>query len=46
MNFNLLTDDDQVDNFLMQNYNFDHFDEKAVLESLELLRPDNMWGYY
>ena len=46
LNFELLKDDSNIDNFLMTNYMYDNFDEKAVKESLELLRPDNMWGYY
>jgi secreted Zn-dependent insulinase-like peptidase len=46
MNFNMLKDDSNVDNFLMTNYMYDNFDEEAVMESLKLLSPDNMWGYY
>jgi len=46
MNSNLLKDDSNVDNFLMSSYMYDNFDEKEFMNSLELMRPDNMWGYY
>lgn len=46
MNFQLLKDDSNIDNFLMTNYMYDKFDAEAVKESLELMRPDNMWGFY
>jgi uncharacterized membrane protein YwaF len=46
MNFNLLKDDSNIDNFLMANYMYNNFDEAEIKTSLDLLRPDNMWGYY